>query len=232
MNSRFYTILTASYVAACLILGGASAAGIVANAMLQLGAVIIAGLSIHRLLRHGVDPDARVPLLILAGIFAVGLLQLISLPPSIWAQLPGRAEYAADLAQVNVRLPWLGISLAPEATLASLLALLPPAAAFIAVLNIDEQNRRWIAVAIVSVAIASVVVSLGQVATGVNSPLYPYEITNRGSAVGFFSNRNHLATLLLVAIPFVEGIRTSARPSATIQPTPESGSQPMPRSSS
>jgi len=218
MNSRSYTILAAIYVAACIVLGGASAAGIVANALLQLGAILIGGFSLPRLLRHGTDSRARMPLLICASIFALCLLQLVPLPPSVWTLLPGRAEYAADLAEIKVQAPWLGISLAPEATLASMLALLPAAAAFLAVLNLDEQNRRWVAVAIAAAAIVSVALSIIQVSTGAKSPLYLYEITNRGSAVGFFANRNHLTTLLLATIPLVEGIRTSGKPSTSISP--------------
>ncbi len=48
-----------------------------------------------------------------------------------------------------------------------------------------------------------------QLAGGTSGGAYIYEITNFGVAVGFFSNSNHMATLLLVSIPFLGALQMS-----------------------
>src|SRR5690606_41659791 len=45
---------------------------------------------------------------------------------------------------------------------------------------------------------------------GSGSPLYFYDITARGSAVGFFANATHMASLLLVTIPFQAALLAEA----------------------
>ena len=50
---------------------------------------------------------------------------------------------------------------------------------------------------------ANLLLGLAQRFQGPNSSLYLYEITNFGSATGFFSNRNNFAMLLCVAIPII-----------------------------
>jgi O-antigen ligase len=54
---------------------------------------------------------------------------------------------------------------------------------------------------LLAVAGVSVVLGAFQLMGGPDSPLRLYEVTNRTSPVGFFSNANHQATLLLCALP-------------------------------
>ena len=49
---------------------------------------------------------------------------------------------------------------------------------------------------------AAVLLGAAQVASG-GEQLYPWRTTSAGAVVGFFANRNHLATLCLIAIPFM-----------------------------
>jgi O-antigen ligase len=52
---------------------------------------------------------------------------------------------------------------------------------------------------------------LGYIQVSTRSPQwYLYDITNVGSAVGFFANRDHMGTLLVVSIPFVAGVLANA----------------------
>jgi O-antigen ligase len=62
---------------------------------------------------------------------------------------------------------------------------------------------------LIGTALAIVVGAL-QVASGPTSAWYFYPITNTG-AVGFFANGNHMATLLLAAIPFVPALLLSGK---------------------
>jgi len=60
-------------------------------------------------------------------------------------------------------------------------------------------------------AAVSVVLGLLQLVNGEHSPFYLYTSTNRGQPVGFFANSNHLATLVLTAMPFLAALVATAR---------------------
>lgn len=197
-----------TYLTAALVLGGASAAGIIANLFLQLGAILLVLWSVSRLDGASIDRRTRWAIGILAGALLLPLLQIIPLPSGIWSALPGREAIVSDYALLGVELPALGISLSAERTVAAWLALLPPAAVFMATLTLDERERGLMVAAVVALAFLSVLIGFIQVTS--RDQLYIYSITNGGSAVGFFANRNHLASLLLMSIPFITLLLRSA----------------------
>jgi O-antigen ligase len=145
--------------------------------------------------------------LALIGIAAVALiaLQLLPLPPEIWARLPGRDIVAEGYGALGERLPWLPLSLAPSKTLSSALFLLPPIAIILSVIRLDACRVSWAIHAILAATIVSVLLGYVQVSTR-SADWYPYDITNIGSAVGFFANRDHMGTLLVIAIPFIAAV--------------------------
>ncbi len=208
-EARFRWV-TIAYLLACLLLGGASAAGIFANLLLQLAALPLIWWSIARLRDGELTPLVRQALWLLGAILLLPLLQLIPLPPSIWSYLPGRQEIVSTFAAMGVPLPWAPISMAAHLTWDSWLALLPATALFLAVLTVSSDDRLKLTMAFVAVAMISILMGAMQVAGGAGSALYPYRITNVGSAVGFFANRNHFATELLMTIPCAALIFRSA----------------------
>jgi O-antigen ligase len=198
-----------AYLLACLLLGGASAAGFLANCMLQIVAIPLIGWSIWQLLQASPAPQARPPLMLLALLVTALVLQLIPMPPALWTLLPGRGPVVEGYRLLGVPLPWLPLTLAPSAALASLLWLLPAIAAFLAVTVLGAFRGRWIAGAIVGVTLASIALGALQVVGGTSGGAYLYRITNYGVAVGFFANGNHNATLLLVCIPFLAALQAA-----------------------
>lgn len=200
MRLGFWTLATAGYLVACLLLGGASAAGAAANALLQLvGLGLIAALVWQR--DFAVPGEAKGPLWIGAGLLAIGLLSLIPLPIGWGSSLPLRAQVIDGFRLIGLTPASLPVSLAPPATIASLLHLLPGAAMFLLVLRLPNEERRLIPLALLAVAGASIVLGAFQLIGGPGSPLRFYDVTNRMSPVGFFANSNHEATLLLCALP-------------------------------
>lgn len=198
MKGGFWTLAAAVYLGACLLLGGASAAGLAANAFLQLLGL---GLVVALLWQQGFTlPDgARGPLWIGGALLLVGLLSLV--PLGLGSGLPLRAEVIEAFRLIGTEPPALSASLAPSGTLASLLHLLPVAAMFLLVLRLPNEERRLLPTVLLAVAGASVVLGAFQLMGGADSPLRFYDITNKTSPVGFFANRNHAATLLLCALP-------------------------------
>lgn len=200
------------YLALCLILGG-SVRGIWANALLQLLALPIICVALS------VRSEGATPLTVrqLFSICGAGLgmvaIQLIPLPPEIWTNIPGRGHIVEGFRMLGQALPWLPISLSPHATLSSVLWLLPAIAVLLAVVRLRSVRASWMAATILAVTVVAIGVGALQKSSGYprTSPWYFYEITNFGSATGFFANVNHMASLLLVAMPFLAALLASVR---------------------
>lgn len=143
---------------------------------------------------------ARARWCIAGALIGLPLLQLVPLPPDLWASLPGRRPIAEAYATAGSALPWLPVSLTPAATERFWLALFPPVALFLAVPHLDEAMRRRFAHLAILIGLFSVVLGLGQVAGGPDSPLRLYSAASRSDAVGVFANRNHHATFLALLV--------------------------------
>lgn len=215
------------WLGACLLLGGASNAGVLANAVLQAGAVAIIVGAIWRR-RGGMWPAERFPGLILAFVLGGGLLSLLPLPPSLWSAIPGRAEIVQGYSLLGLELPWLAISLTDERTVRSLLALLVPLASYLTVRGLPATQGNRLVWLLGGFAVVSVMLGTAQYLGGTDSPLRLYQNTNRTVAVGFFANANHFATLLLVTIAFIfaANFKLPQRRKSTLSKLPVDGVTP------
>ncbi|HWT11171.1 MAG TPA: O-antigen ligase family protein [Allosphingosinicella sp.] len=208
MKPSSRTTLAAAYAVLCVVLGGASAAGILANLALQLLAAILLAIVALRERERGVPPAERWLWRLAAALAALILIQLIPLPPSAWTSLPGRNRIVEGFELLAEPLPWLAVSLTPDGTIRALVALLPPLALVALVVPMSARSRGIFLPLIIGIAFAALLLGLVQIAGSPHSPLYFYAVTNPGHTVGFFANRNHQATLLLMALPFVAALAT------------------------
>lgn len=207
------TFAVPAFLLLCLLAGG-SRQGAWANAALQLtGAVLIAWAAVAADRDRLTRPSRQLVALIAGGLVII-VLQLVPLPPGLWGSLPGRDAVGQGFDLLGNERPWLPLSLAPYQTLGAAYALLPPIAVVATLLAFGAAREHWIAVAIVAGALASVLLGAVQVGSGGRALwAYLYDITNPG-AVGFFANRNHMASLLLAAIPFAAALFASRQPQA------------------
>lgn len=209
MRQRGRSILVASYLLLCILLGG-SGQGIWRNLALQLlGIALIAWATLFPAKPE--DRNDQPVFLYLLGALgaAVVLVQLVPLPPEVWPRLPGRAAIAEGFALLGGEVPSLPVSIAPYRSVMTLFAVIPALAMFLAV-KMLRPSPAWLAFAIVLGLSVSIATSALQVAGGARSWAYLYPYTNTG-AVGLFANRNHMGTLLLVSIPFAAALLVSAR---------------------
>lgn len=198
-------LLAPIYLFACLILGG-SAQGIWQNMLLQLAGVGIIGWAAASRADEPLSRAARQLLAIAIGGMLLVVLQLIPLPASIWAH-GARAAVVRGFAILGTAEPSLPISLAPYATLNSLLGIIPPLALYCAIVRLKAYRASWLALALLAGTVAGIMLGALQAASpDESSPWYLYPETNYGLAVGFFANANHMATLLVISLPFVAAI--------------------------
>ena len=212
MDSRARAAVAPAYLFACLVLGG-SAQGIWQIMLLQLAGLAIIGWAAWGNGDAPVAPPARQLLWFAAlGIFVV-LLQLVPLPPGIWANLGPRGQIARDFSALGMRVPAEPLSVAPAAGLTALLGIIPPLALFCAMVRLKAYRPRWLAVALIAGTVAGIALGALQAASSsaARSPWYIYDQTNLGRAVGFFANANHMGTLLVVTIPFLAAVIASAK---------------------
>jgi len=190
--------LAPAFVLCALVLGGSSSGGLWANLVLQwLAAILLLVLIASRVAL----PVPRALLMLGGAAVCLPILQLIPLPPTLWTQLPQRGAVAEGFALAGAALPWMPISLDPDATLAVLATLLVPAAGLALFAAASPRGVRLALAAVVAVAVGSILLGSMQMLDGEGTVLQPYVITNPGKATGLFANRNHLATLLVMAIP-------------------------------
>ena len=194
-----------AYLLLAIILGGSGQQAPIGNATLQLigvGILLWAFLTPQRAM---IPPKERRLNFLVAGAIAIVLLQLVPLPPALWKLSPFQAQFAAQDALLGIDSDgWRAWSLRPYATLDTGLRLIPPLAMLAAILKLEVTRQRYIAAALFAGVLLSILLGLLQVgsAGGAEGRFYPYPQSNFGVATGFFSNANHMATLLLCVIPF------------------------------
>jgi O-antigen ligase len=197
--------LTVVTLLAALLLGGGTRGGFLSDALLQLLAIPLLVLSAARLSDLFWHDRAtlwrlRWELGFCLAAVLVPLMQLVPLPPVLWTLLPHRAPLIASFDGLGHGLPWLPISVSPNATWLSVAALLPTLAMFFGTILIGYRERRLLSLVVVVFGIVSSFLGLLQIAQGPASRLRFFAATNVTEAVGFFANRNHFAALLYVVL--------------------------------
>jgi hypothetical protein len=144
----------------------------------------------------------RKPLLALLVMspLLLALVQLTPLPDALWARLPGHSGYVETLKLIGApQAASHPLSISPDATLASLLAGLPVAAAFMVAYLASLAQLRPIMWCVAAMAFAQVLFGLMQMSGGMHSPLF-FGMMSYGNPIGSFANRNHYANYIAMAL--------------------------------
>ncbi|WP_305174467.1 O-antigen ligase family protein [Sphingomonas aurea] len=185
------TIATAGFVACLWLFGGASRGNVSGQIMIR--GIAWAYLLFMVLLANRERPLRGKPVLyLLIGAAAIVLVQLVPLPPVIWAQLPGRALFTAA-NDVTQGAPWRPLAIVPSAAVNAACSLIVPLVMYLLVASTSEAGD-WRLIDMLLIAIvANVVVGLVQLA-GIRLA-NPF-VNAGGAGAGMFANRNHFALLL------------------------------------
>ncbi|MCO4090755.1 MAG: O-antigen ligase family protein [Sphingorhabdus sp.] len=85
----------------------------------------------------------------------------------------------------------------------SLIFLFTPMAVLLFALQLKRAELGLVRHFLVFVGALSAIICVLQLSGGTDNPLYLYSVTNNGSAVGFFANRNHSAVFLACLFPIL-----------------------------
>ncbi|MBX9801224.1 MAG: O-antigen ligase family protein [Caulobacteraceae bacterium] len=204
-------------IAATVLLAFSFALGGIQSSTLRLTVVELASLPLfvlacRQLIQTGLWRESRLALGLLAAVVSIPLIQLVPLPPAIWTGLPGRGDMVVALELTGLQPGWAPLSLAPDQTWASALALAPPTAMILAALSLSHIQRERLVQVLIAAAVFGILLGVVQLTSG-GFGFYLWNATQEGTVKGFFGNRNHLASFLLVALPFafISGAATLRR---------------------
>lgn len=185
-------------LAAALLFGGANAQGGIGDAVAILVAIPLLAWSAYH---HVSSRDGQWSALVLAAItLALPFAQVVT-----WsdARDPFAAVHAAwqvDWVRVFGATPPATWSVAPDATVRSLFAFIPPIAVFLAVLALDARGQRRLHWILVGLIVFCAVWGILQAILGPRLVASWHSQPVGDQARGFFSNRNHYATLMVFGI--------------------------------
>lgn len=194
--------LSAALLTLAFVFGGESRDNPLSTMMIELLGVTLLAATVWSRALAGTGRVGWSEIALLGVIFLVPLLQLIPLPPDLWTTLPGRDEAVATLRLAGIEPGWAPLSLDPEATFRSLLWLVPPAALFLAVGDLETGARFRLAGVVLALCIASLILGGLQI-TDSDGGLFPSPAGGHTDLpIGFFANRNHQGIAMVAALPF------------------------------
>jgi O-antigen ligase len=197
------------FVVAAFLFGGASQLNQLRLMVVELAALPVLVLAAGHYTDSAIFKRHGFLLGLLAATLALPLIQSAPLPPGLWSGLPGREPMVQALTVSGTPQGWTALSMTPELTWRAFLALIPPTAILLFTLGADGRRRDGLVTLLVLGALASLGLGFVQMIEG-SGRLYLWSHEGMRTMAGFFSNRNHLATLCLVALPFAATLITTA----------------------
>ena len=187
---------------ALFLMGGSSRPDVQSLALLNPLMIICCGVAMLTLKREHLRDHKG-----LLGTFLCVILLVATyfLPISGW--IVSFSIGARDVAAVRALADASGaprtLSIAPSAALQSLVFLFAPLAVLLFALQMNRDELRFSVPLLIAAGAISGVIGVFQLAGSASGPLYFYQITNNGSAVGLFANRNHAAVFLACLFPML-----------------------------
>ena len=150
----------------------------------------------------------RAEAIALVLLVAVPLLYLVPLPAPLAQLLPGREAYLAAQTLASAGRTKT-LSLYPLETESALLFMLVPIGVFVATRMLDERHMLRLMHVLLWLAAAQALLGLLQYVASPGSPqLLGLDLPDVQSAVGTYTNRNHLAGLLEMLLPVALALMT------------------------
>ena len=211
-------LIGAALIGLALLLGGGSLRFPLTRMIVEIAGAGVLAWYAARGWRAPVDRWSSAVIGLLLLMLALPLVQLVPLPPSLWTGLPGHEDAARIMEAAGLTLPWMPISLQPDATRLAAAYLIPPAAMFIATVHATRAQRVIYGWVVVGMALLGAL--LGLLQAGGSERFYLYDLGRFTAATGFFANKNHHADLLLVAMVLAAGLTVTGSRLGLRSPSP------------
>lgn len=194
--------LLVSFFSIIIFTGGSSRADTQSLAILWPTSVIFCALGAVSLRREHLSAY-RWPFYLFSALFLFATLQTLPLPPALQQLLSGRSLTTDIDRLASITNFWRPSTLSPINGWSGVAALTTPLAILLLAVQLGQHELHRLLIYILGIGILSAVFGLMQIIGGAGSPFYLYRITNVGSAVGLFANRNHAAVFLASMFPLL-----------------------------
>lgn len=197
MRNEPGVLAAALIVIACLFGGGGVAYGLF-NLIVQLAALLV--LALHgKSVWQFISSRPRALVVLVLATLALPLIQLVPLPPALWADLPGRSLLSESLAALGEP-GWYPATVSTGRTLVAFLGLIAPFALLALGLACSREGLKKAGMAFVGMGVAGVLLGTAQLLGGNGTAqLYPENLTP-GAMFGLFANRNSTAIFLVCCL--------------------------------
>lgn len=193
--------------------GGASRADVQSLVILRPVSVIVCAIALMTLRREHLEQHKWL-LGSFIAIMVLALLHVVPLPPALWQSFAGRQDLVAVEKLAGLSDIWRPLTLAPANGWHAILSLFVPLAVLLLGVQLNRDDLFRLLPLLIALAGISGLLGLLQAIGDPQSALYFYRITNNGSAVGLFANRNHAATLLACLFPMLAVFASTAKGTA------------------
>ena len=146
-----------------------------------------------------------------ALFFLLVAFYLIPFPAALGAMSQGGVSLATLRDEANLPNTSTALSIMPTATWQSLFSLFAPLAVLLFAMQLTRDELTLTLPIVIFIGAVSGVIGVLQLVGSPEGSLYVYRITNNGSAVGLFANRNHSAVLLACLFPILAVFATRSR---------------------
>jgi O-antigen ligase len=139
----------------------------------------------------------------LSLLFVLAIFYLIPFPAQVGSLSQGAREVAQIRAETGILSSTHPLAIAANPVWQSVFFLFTPLAVFLFAIQLDRVDLMRTSTFIILLGVISGIIGVLQLLGSANGPLYFYRITNNGSAVGLFANRNHAAVMLACMFPLL-----------------------------
>lgn len=202
LREKFHFWLLAAFLILVFLMGGGSRPDIQSLVILRPLAVVTCGVALFGMKLE--EMHRFKPLLIFFGCaFVLVIANLIPLPYAVWSALPGR-DLVADIDKAaSIGKIWRPLGMVPWAAWNALYSMFVPLAVLLLCMRVTYEQMFDLLKVVIALGLASGLLGILQSIGDPAGPLYFYRVTNNGTAVGLFANRNHQAVLLATIFPML-----------------------------
>ena len=201
-NFGFIFGVLSTFCIIVFLIGGSPRGDVQSLAVLRPLAVFACGIGFWTL-RFANIPKARFLLIMAVGICANVVFQLVPLPQSLLPATPASDLIAEVNSAAKIVNTGMSITVTPESTLNSLFSLSVPLAVLLLGIQLTRHELYLLLPLVLTLGLLSGFLGMVQVIGDPFGLFYFYQITNNGTAVGLFANRNHHAVLLACLFPML-----------------------------
>jgi len=190
MPIQFWLLVV--FVTLTLFMGGSSRLDVQSLSILRPISVFFCGLALLTLRLEHIQNNR----LLVAGlgvILFVLLLYVLPLPHSILLEMPGQKQVAEIRMAARIDGFWGTANLVPVNGWNAIVSICAPLAVILLGIQLSKDDLFRTLPLLVGLGAISGLFGFFQVISNSDSPFFLYQITNEGSAVGLFANRNHAA---------------------------------------